>query len=189
VELADESEAWMENGRAISARVGSWSSVGLLFSRFPRLFHQRPCAHTQRLGCGRSLRPRSSAARSAGSSIALLRAPQRFGPWGARKWSLPPDACEAQTQSNRDCGRGPQLYLECHTPRPSAVEPSGPKPSVAPRHREGGLASFAGLHTFAMCFFAHICACEARVAARDLFRRPRRTDAYVRLDVSAGVCS
>ena len=63
----------------------------------------------------------------------LLRASQRFGPWGARKWSLPSggatprlsDACEAQTQSNRDCGRGPQLYLECHTPRPSAVEPSG----------------------------------------------------------------
>ena len=143
------------------------------FSKFPRLFHQRPCTHTQRLGCGRSLCPRSSAARSAGSSVALLRASQRFGPRGARKWSLPPDACEARTQSNRDCGRGPQLYLECHTPRPSAVEPSGPKPSVALRHREGGLPSFAGLHTFAMCFFAHICAREACVAARELFRRPR----------------
>jgi len=64
-----------------------------------------------------------------------------------------------------------------------------PKPSVAPRRGDGGLASFAGLHMSAMCFFAHICACEACVAARELFRRPRCTYAYVCLDVSAGVCS
>jgi len=49
-----------------------------------------------------------------------------------------------------------------------------PKPSVAPLRGDGGLASFAGLHGED--------ACEACVAARELFRRPRCTNAYVCLD-------
>jgi len=45
---------------------------------------------------------------------------------------------------------------------------------------------FEGLHTFARCFVVPTRACTGRAAARDLIRRPCCTDAYVRLDVSAG---